>query len=302
MMTDEQIKQRLTLPDEMLDIVIDTDTYNEVDDQFALCYALRSNDKLNVKALYAAPFFNKRAQSPADGMNKSYNEILNILGKMSFDAPEGFVKRGSERYLESVNTPCKSDAVFDLIEKAMAAEKPLYVVAIGAITNIASAILIEPKIIEKIVVVWLGGHAFHWPDTYEFNLKQDVLSANVIFDSGVPLVLFPCKGVVSHFSTTLPELKSNIKESSAIGKYLTDIVEDYSAGRKVYSKIIWDAVTIGYLNNESWTASRFVPSPRVRDDFKWQFDENRHPIKYIWDIDRDSIYADLFDKINKTQE
>ncbi len=41
----------------------------------------------------------------------------------------------------------------------------LYVATIGAITNVASAILMEPEIITRIVVVWLGGHALHWSDT-----------------------------------------------------------------------------------------------------------------------------------------
>ena len=41
-----------------VDVVIDTDTYNEIDDQFAVSYLLRSKDRLNTVALYAAPFFN----------------------------------------------------------------------------------------------------------------------------------------------------------------------------------------------------------------------------------------------------
>ncbi len=299
MLTNEQIIQKLVLPKGKLNVVIDTDTYNEVDDQFALVYALRSQERLSVEAIYAAPFFNKRSESPGDGMRKSYDEILKILVKMDYAAPDGFVKKGSDRYLENKDTPCESEAALDLIERAMSAQKPLYVIAIGAITNVASALLLEPKIAEKIVVLWLGGHAFHWPDTFEFNLKQDSLSANVVFDSKVPLVLFPCKGVVSHFSTTLPELKSNINENSAIGRYLIGIFEDYSFGRSVYSKVIWDAVTIAYLNNEEWTSSRIVPSPKAGEDLRWRFDENRHPIKYIWSIDRDAIYADLFDKINE---
>ena len=48
---------RLELPlSGRLDMVLDTDTYNEVDDQFALVYALKSVERLNVQAVYAAPF------------------------------------------------------------------------------------------------------------------------------------------------------------------------------------------------------------------------------------------------------
>ena len=81
-------------------------------------------------------------------------------------------------------------------------ENPLYVVAIGAITNISSALLRNPEIKNRIVLVWLGGHAFHWPDNREFNLYQDVAGARIVCGCGVPLVLLPCMGVVSELRTT----------------------------------------------------------------------------------------------------
>ena len=93
-----------------------------------------------------------------------------------------------------------SIAAASLIEMALG-------VAIGAITNVASAILMEPKIIERIVIVWLGGHALYWPHTREFNLAQDVPAARIVFDSGVPLVQLPCTPIVTHFTTTVPEME-----------------------------------------------------------------------------------------------
>lgn len=56
-------------------------------------------------------------------------------------------------------------------------EKPLYVVAIGAITNVASALLMRPEIKDRMVLVWLGGNSLEWPDNKEFNLFQDVAAA-----------------------------------------------------------------------------------------------------------------------------
>ena len=55
-------------------MVLDTDTYNEIDDQFALVYALLCPEKLNVEAVYAALFTNDRSTGPGDGMEKSYEE------------------------------------------------------------------------------------------------------------------------------------------------------------------------------------------------------------------------------------
>ena len=37
-------------------IILDTDTYNEIDDQFALAYAMLSKDKVDLLSVNAAPF------------------------------------------------------------------------------------------------------------------------------------------------------------------------------------------------------------------------------------------------------
>ena len=78
-MTNEQLLKNLQVPAGPIDVVLDTDTYNEIDDQFALSYLLRSGEKLTVKALCAAPFFNENSPPPEDGMERSYREIFNLL-------------------------------------------------------------------------------------------------------------------------------------------------------------------------------------------------------------------------------
>ncbi len=106
---------RLTLPEDgKLSMVLDTDTYNEVDDQFALAYSLLSPERLQVQAVYAAPFHNDRSIGPKDGMEKSFDEIVRLLGKMG-RSPEGFVFKGSESYLPDGRTPVESPAARDLV-------------------------------------------------------------------------------------------------------------------------------------------------------------------------------------------
>lgn len=145
--------------------MLDTDTFNEIDDQFALAYLICSKEKLDLQAVYAAPFSNEKAKDPAEGMEKSYQEILHILTLMERDDLKPAVYRGSTSFLSSETEPVLSEAAKDLAERAMkyTKEKPLYVVSIGAITNIASALLLKPEIRERMVVVWLGGHSLHWP-------------------------------------------------------------------------------------------------------------------------------------------
>lgn len=292
--------KRLAPPTEPVDIVLDTDTYNEVDDQFAVVYALLSPEKINLQALYAAPFFNNRSTGPADGMEKSYQEIHRLLDRMDV-SPEGLVFRGSTTYLPDREQPCESEAAADLIAKAMARNEdddPLYVATIGCITNVASAILMEPEIIKRIVIVWLGGHAFHWPNTKEFNLWQDPEAARVVFGCGVPLVQIPVMGVCSHLHTTIAEIERYVQGRGAIGDFLAETVKGYHEDHFAWSKVIWDISAVAYLLEESWTPTNLIHSPILTSEGTWSFDSSRHLIRSAVHVNRDSIFRDLFAKLD----
>jgi purine nucleosidase len=295
--------KQLEPPKGKVRMVLDTDAYNEVDDQFALVYAVLSPERLQLEAIYAAPYHNSRSNGPADGMEKSYQEIvrlLNFLGK----SPKGFAFRGSDRYLEDVKQPIRSEAALDLVKRAMASSPsdPLYVVPVGCITNIASAILIEPKIIENIVVVWLGGNGLDWPNQREFNLRQDVVAAQVVFNSGVPFVVMPCRPVVSHFHTSIPELEHYLRGKNELSDYLLDIVIDYSGGRDTWSKVIWDVVAVAWLVNPAWVPTELVHSPILTDQVTFSTDHSRHFIRMASSLSRDAIFRDLFTKITSMKK
>jgi len=291
---------RLKPPAGKVRMVLDTDTFNEIDDQFAVVYSLLSPEAMEVEAIYAAPFHNARSSGPADGMEKSYQEILRLLERLG-RAAEGFVFRGSTTYLPKELAPVESDAAADLVRRAMASrtDDPLYVVAIGAVTNVASALLLEPRIIEKIVVVWLGGHAFHWPHTREFNLHQDVPASRILFDSGVPLVLVPCMGVTSHLHTTVPEIEAHVRGRGKIGDYLADIFSEYHHDHFGWSKVLWDLAAVAYLVDPGFVPSNLVHSPILTDQVTWSFDPSRHLIRSVFYVHRDGIFRDFFRKLDE---
>jgi len=299
-MTDEMIISRLERPAETADVILDTDAFNEVDDQFALAYMLKVLEKLNVKAIYAAPFMNERVESPKEGMEKSFAEIQNILSLCGRKDMKSVTYRGSEAFLSDENTPIVSDAAKDMVKRALAQpnDRPLYIIAIGAITNVASALLLNPFIAEKIVVVWLGGHARSWPDTREFNLFQDVASARVVFSSGVPLVQLPCMGVVSHLSTTGPELKSCLSGKNELCDYLYNIVINEMAGQPpCWSRIIWDISAIAWMLGDQYTSDIIVPGCMPTYEGLYEYSGTKPPMKYVNYVNRDLIFRDLFEKL-----
>ena len=299
-----ELLKKLERPTGKVDVVLDTDTYNEIDDQFALSYMIKSGDKLNVKAVYAAPFFNEKSTGPADGMEKSYHEILKILDLLEREDLKASVFRGSDRYLSSETEPVISDAAKDLAERAMTytEENPLYVVAIGAITNVASALIMKPEIKDRMVVVWLGGHAYHWPENTEFNLYQDVVAARIIFGCGVPFVQLPCMGVVSAFTVSDADLTNHLKGKNKLCDYLVENVFEEVKGycdSSVWSRVIWDVTAVAWLLNEEFMSDVIVHSPIPEYDGRYAFDDRRHFIKYVYHINRDELLRDLFSALAK---
>jgi inosine-uridine nucleoside N-ribohydrolase len=292
--------QRLALLEPVsgtIDMVLDTDTYNEIDDQFALVYTLLSKERFNLQAVYAAPFHNGRSSGPEDGMEKSYEEILRVLERMN-QPHEGFVFKGSRQWMAAPDQPVQSEVVDDLIARAKAdREGPLYVVPIGAPTNIASAIAAAPEIIERIVVVWLGGQPLNWHWASEFNLQQDLVSSRLLFDSGVPLVLLPCLNVAEHIKTTQAEMERFVKGRGAIGDYLFQIYSDYSPDHFARSKEIWDLAPLAWLVNSDWMQSALVHSPLLTNERTWSHDPRRHFIREVLSLRRDAIFGDLFRKL-----
>ena len=301
MHTVEQHVRMLACPKGKIDIVLDTDAYNEIDDQFAIAYAIKSPEKLNVLGLYAAPFHNKRSTCPQDGMEKSHHEINKIL-RLAKD--NRLVLKGSANYLPNENTYVESPAALDLVQRAMqySSEHPLYVVAIGAITNIASAILMQPAITERMVVIWLGGNSLEWPDSKEFNMMQDVAAARVLYGSHTPVVMLPCLGVVSAFTTTGPELTYWLAGKGELANYLvTQTIEEanrYAKGR-VWSRPIWDVAAVAWLMNENnqFMLDKLVHLPIPQYDHHYSFDPRQPLCKYVFHINRDALFEDLFSKI-----
>jgi len=298
-MTKESLIKRLERPEKCVRIVLDTDAYNEIDDQFAIAYMMKKPCMFDVQALMAAPYYNDKSSGPGDGMHKSYDEILKLLQLMDMNDKKEIVFRGSEKYLPDEKTPVDSPAARELVRLSNIStpDDPLYIVAIGAITNVASALLLDPTIVERCVIVWLGGHAPHWPDTREFNMQQDIAAARVVFDSGAPVVQLPCMGVVSELRTTGPELESWLRGKNKISDYLADNtieeVAGYASGT-AWSRVIWDVSAIAWFLNSNFMSGSIKPVPICEYDYTYSYDPNRHPYLMIESLDRDAIFTDLF--------
>ena len=174
-------------------------------------------------------------------------------------------------------------------------------VAIGAITNVASALLLDPSIRDKVVIVWLGGHALTWPRNNEFNLAQDIAAARVVLGCGAAVALLPCMGVVSGFQISKADLETYLKGKNPLCDYLVDTVLRDMADSPLptWSRVIWDVTAVAWLLGGEFLEDRLEHSPIPEYGGRWSFDHNRHFIRYVYHVYRDKLFADLVEKLTQ---
>ena len=213
------------------------------------------------------------------------------------------VFRGSNQYLLDECTPVESEAARDLAKRVLSysPENPLYVIAIGAITNIASAILMEPKVAENTVIVWLGGHAHHFHNTEEFNMKQDVAAARVVMENARQFVQLPCNGVVSAFALSEADLDRWLNGKSALCDYLCAATKEYVEERypgMPWSKPIWDVTAVAWLLNEDaqymFSRSEKRRIPGYDHCYEKPLEKD---MEYVYHIRRNELMDDLIRKV-----
>ena len=171
-------------------VIVHTDCKNEADDQYAVAHHLMT-PRFDVKGLVAGHFWKNPQQYGELGTAQaSYDEIIKVMDLMGLK-DQYPVKLGAPRALEDEHTPIDSEGARFIIEEAMKDDKrPLYIACQGAITDVASALLMKPEIAERMTVIWIGG-ADYPKGGFEFNLMMDINAANVVFSSKVPVWQVP---------------------------------------------------------------------------------------------------------------
>jgi len=298
----------LKRPAGKVSVVLDTDAYNEVDDQFAIAYLLNSPERIDLQAIYAAPFYDRercfcnfKSESAEEGMRKSYEEILTLLRLADREDMRGNVYPGAGCFMQDNCGPVDSPAARDLIKRARcySPENPLYVVEIGAPTNIASALCMAPEIARNMVVIWLGGNVLDWPSCREFNLSQDLAASQVLFSEEVALVQVPCMGMASAFAVTVGELKKYFLKKNPLCDYLAGTVLNDMAdpkGERLWSRILWDVTPCAWLMGEHLALDREEEKP-IPTENTYIRRPGGPKMRYVYHIHRDALLADLIGKL-----
>lgn len=289
-------------------LILDTDTYNEIDDQFAVTYAMVADD-INILALTAAPFHNHRSSDPADGMEKSYHELIKIR---DLNDPEGKrnipVYRGSDSYLKNTITPVKSQAAEEIVRKVHESDEVVYIAAIGCFTNVASALMLDPTIMDKAVVILVGGQKIRFGCANDFNLEQDKNAARVIFECGVPVIVLPAIKCTDELLATNAEVEYFLRDKAGnIGNYLCDIFneeEGHPMGENLFcnskERSIFDLAAIAFMRNPvGFCNKHFVSAHSITAEGNWiNLNDGREMI-IMEDIGKDIVLSDFFTLVRR---
>lgn len=286
-------------------VIVHTDCKNEADDQYALAHWLMT-PKAIVKGVIAG-HFDKKAKFtyPDHGTAKaSYDEILKVMKLMEIEdhCP---VLMGSAVPLEDREHYIDSEGMEFIIQEAMKEDpRPLYIACQGAITDLACAIIKEPKICSRMTAIWIGGGI--WPEGgREFNLMQDINAANVVFASDMAVWQVPMD-VYKLMSVSLAELEYKVQPCGEIGNYLFSQLVDYNV--KLGGIQHWphgelwglgDQGSLAVLMEELEQTRNYTyqPAPAFTEEGKYIHDTGYRKIRVYHNLDSRLVLEDFFCKL-----
>jgi inosine-uridine nucleoside N-ribohydrolase len=283
-------------------VVLSTDVGNEIDDQWAITYLLLQPrfEVLGVMSVHAPSISAPAGQT-------SYRILVDVVeNRLAMSTHPPLVEGGSLP-MPDAKTPRTSPAVRFLIEtsRRFTRDNRLTVLMIGAATDVASAILTEPTIVDRVRVVQMG-----FPDEKggeEFNIANDVHAVQAILDSKVPLVIGPGNVCRASLSLSLDQARAMLATRGAIGAWLWEEYQAwyYRAVKPLrvddFSKpwVIWDDIALAYVLG--MTKQHTLPRPSMRDDMTFAEANTDRTITWITDVDEERMWADFLSLVDAYQ-
>jgi hypothetical protein len=166
--------------------------------------------------------------------------------------------------------------------------------------------LLEPRIIERIVVVWTSSYPSYAPHSNRpsLNLVQDVPASRLVFDSGVPHVYLPGFYIGAQLTISLPDMERWVQGRGRIGDYLHHLYthNPIHHQRGITDQadrtwVIWDLITLAWLMQPEWVPTMLTRSPVLDESLHWSHPDGRHLMREATGIDRDEIFRDFYRKL-----
>jgi purine nucleosidase len=224
----------------MRPIILDVDT--GIDDALAICYAIRSQelDVLGLTTCFGNVTVEEATRNSLQVLERLESDVPVIPGaaKPLFREPtrgktvaihgeDGLGNTFPPLPIRSALAQHASDFMVDQVK-----ERPhcVTIVCVGALTNLALAVLKEPDIVHLVDRVIIMGGAVTVPGNVtgwaEANIYADPDAAEIVFHSGLPLVLV---GLDVTMKTLLlaKELQNWREKNTTLSRFMADVTEFY---------------------------------------------------------------------------
>jgi inosine-uridine nucleoside N-ribohydrolase len=292
-------------------VLFDTDANNEVDDQHALAYLLFNGKAFQVEGITVNATYN------GGTIDSHYREAERVIRLCGTEGRFPLVKGADKDFTTIKNaihqtTFDGSEAVNLIIEKARTGNrKPLVVIAVGKLTNIALALAKDSTIASKVRVVWLGSN---YPESGEYNQDNDTAALNYLLDSEVPFEMVTVRygkpSGTDAVKVTKEEITKNMTGKgpriaqavvgrhgaafTTFGDYSVNLFEHIELYGTPPARSLFDMAAVAVVKNPSWAKKRELPAPALVNNQWAEQPANRRLITVWENFDRDKIMQDYF--------
>lgn len=261
-------------------IIVDADTGNEVDDLYALVRILLE-PTIEVTSLNAAHWQTSH-WTIENSMENSHRLNQQLLGEMGMAIPT--LRGAAARMYDWGDRAQHSAAAYNIIKQAEEKEE-VTILALGALTNVASAVFIKPEIAERLKVYWLGTTIDFETEVLkrnDFNPLMDPYALDYLLDSKVEMNIIPVS-VASAMKIDFDEMEAKIG-THFLGKHLQKRWIDHIDGDR-RSRTLWDLALISVFINPDFGQTAKIKTSR---------DSGNREIIFYKSIDAEAIYRDFY--------
>lgn len=295
----------------LIRVILDTDANNEVDDQHAIAYLLFNGGAFDVEGITV-----NRTENGGD-VRQHFAEAVRVVELCGLGS-QIKVFRGADGSFEEIRRAISSpefdgsEAVDFIIERArVESDRPLVLLPVGKLTNIALAVEKAPDIASNVRIVWLGSN---YPDPGEYNQDNDEGALNYILDSGaafeIALVRYGKPSGTDAVRASLEEIREIMpgkgpRVSPAVegrhggrfsnfGDYSVSLFENIELHGNPPSRALFDMTAVAIVKNPAWAQAVEIPAPILKNG-EWE-ERPDNPRKIIlWErFDRESIMRDFY--------
>jgi purine nucleosidase len=274
-------------------VIIDADTANEIDDLFAIARALVAPE-FELEGLTSSLWRHTGSPNSVELSQRLNEKLLDLAGlRDAIPHPQGAAEPMKDK-----QTPQDSPAARHIIARAHAGSpsNKLLVLILGAPTNPASALLLDPTIADKVTFAFIDGdfREGKWgPGIY--NWKNDIHAVQAIFESPVEYFHMPAPTVSGDLVMTRQEAKRHLTGRGPLWDFLIEYWEAHPYYKKHSDNRMWDVALVQAFLRPPLAERQITGAPIIHDVSRVeQFPDNPRQVTVFTRIDVPGMLADFW--------